>query len=44
MDYNSFLKNKGIKVTKGRLAILDFLSKAEKSLTVDVIYEDCSEI
>lgn len=44
MDYNNFLKNKGIKVTKGRVAILDFLSKAEKSLTVDTIYEECKSV
>lgn len=44
MDYNNFLKSKGIKVTKGRVAILDFLSKAEKSLTVDTIYEECKSV
>ena len=36
MDYNNFLKSKGIKVTKGRVAILDFLSKAEKSPKINL--------
>ena len=32
MDYNNFLKNKGIKVTKGRVAILDFCQRQKKAL------------
>ena len=41
MNLNDFLKNKGLKVTKGRIAILETLSTAHKSLSVENILEEC---
>lgn len=39
MDSNVLLKNKGLKVTKARVAILNILSDSDHSLTVEMIFE-----
>jgi Fe2+ or Zn2+ uptake regulation protein len=41
MEYNDFLKKYELKITKGRIAILKVLSKVQKSIEVDAIYEEC---
>lgn len=41
MNFDEFLKNKGLKVTKGRVAILNALYNSDKSLSVESILEDC---
>ncbi|MGN0143665.1 MAG: Fur family transcriptional regulator [Clostridium sp.] len=38
MESQEFLKSKNIKVTKGRLEILDILKKSESSLSAEKIY------
>ncbi|WP_396136383.1 Fur family transcriptional regulator [Clostridium sp. SHJSY1] len=39
--FNDFLKRYGLKVTKGRIAILEVLTKANKSMGADAIFEEC---
>ena len=41
MNFNDFLKQKGVKVTKGRVMILQVLSKANKSMNVENILDEC---
>lgn len=41
MDFNNFLKEKELKVTKARLGILDVLSNSKNSLTVEEILYNC---
>lgn len=41
MDSGALLKKNNIKVTKGRLNILEILLNSEDALTVDDIYEMC---
>lgn len=43
MEFSDLLKKKGIKVTKGRMAILYVLSKANKSMEVESIYDKCKK-
>lgn len=43
MNYSDFLRDRGIKITKGRIAILNFLANNNKSVTVDSIYEECKK-
>lgn len=43
MDLETYLKNNNIKVTKGRLNILEILLNSEDALTVDYIYEQCKK-
>ena len=43
MNFNDFLKKKGVKVTKGRVMILQVLFSANKSLNVENILEECKE-
>ena len=43
MDYISLLKNKGLKVTKGRLAILQILFQANKDITAEAILLQCKK-
>ncbi|MEQ8155898.1 MAG: Fur family transcriptional regulator [Clostridiaceae bacterium] len=38
MEYEKFLKEKNIKITKGRVAILGILEASSKSLTAEDIY------
>ena len=38
VESQEFLKSKNIKITKGRLEILDILKSAENSLSVENIY------
>ena len=41
MEYNDYLKTHGLKVTRGRVAILKILVKAHKSMEVESIFEEC---
>lgn len=41
MELERFLKKNNIKVTKGRLNILNVLLESEDAVTVDYIYEQC---
>lgn len=41
MEYGDYLKRHGLKVTKGRVAILKILVKADKSMEVEQMYEEC---
>ena len=42
MDYNSILKKQGLKVTKGRVAILNILfENKDIDITAEFIYERC---
>ncbi len=41
MDIEAYLKKSSIKVTKGRLNILQILLNSEDALSVDYIYEQC---
>lgn len=41
MNFNDFLKNKGLKVTRGRIEILHVLSQADKSMSVEAILDEC---
>lgn len=41
MNLNDFLRDRGIKVTKGRIAILKILLNANKSMSVESILEEC---
>lgn len=43
MDYNHFLKSNCLKVTKGRLAILEVLTSSEKSITAEAVFEECKK-
>ncbi|MBC8061884.1 MAG: transcriptional repressor [Clostridiaceae bacterium] len=41
MDIRLYLKEKNIKVTKGRVFILDVLEKSEAAISADYIFEKC---
>lgn len=41
MNFDSFLKNKGLKVTKARIAILNVLTNSQKSLSAECILDEC---
>ena len=41
MDIKLYLKERNIKVTKGRVFILDMLKKLEAAVSVDYIVEEC---
>lgn len=41
MEWKNYLRNKNIKITKGRIKILDILNKADKALNVQEIYDYC---
>lgn len=43
MNYTNFLKSKGLKVTKGRIAILQVLFELNKDITADVIFSECKK-
>lgn len=43
MNFIAFLKGKEIKVTKGRVAILEVLCKSYSGLTAEFILEKCKE-
>lgn len=43
MDYSNFLKSRGLKVTKGRSAILEILTASDKSITAESIFEECKK-
>lgn len=43
MDLEGFLKKNCIKVTKGRLAVLDILINSEDAVTVDYLFEECKK-
>lgn len=43
MDYSGFLKSRGLKVTKGRAAILEILAASNKSITAETIFEECKK-
>lgn len=43
MNFDRFLKSKELKVTKGRIAILKALYKADRSLSVENILEECKK-
>lgn len=39
--FNDLLKRYGLKITKGRVAILSVLSRTNKSIGADAIFEEC---
>lgn len=39
MNINNFLKSKGLKITKARVAILEVLHKTDHSMSAEMIYE-----
>lgn len=41
MEFNNLLKRYGLKITKGRLAILKVLTKAKQSISAETIFEQC---
>lgn len=41
MDIKLYLKEKNIKITKGRVFILDMLEKAEAAVSADYIFDKC---
>jgi len=43
MDSILYLKNQKMKVTKGRIAIIDMLMNSKKAVTVEDIFEHCKE-
>lgn len=43
MNFNNFLKDKGLKVTRGRVAILNVLLNADKSMSAESILDECKE-
>ena len=43
MDLQKFLKDKGLKVTKGRLQILEILCAIKKGITAEFIFEQCKK-
>ena len=43
MEIEKFLKDKNIKITKGRLAIYNILKKNKNSINADYIYEECKK-
>lgn len=43
MEVEQYLKKKGIKVTKGRVNILDILCKANDAINVDYIFSECKK-
>lgn len=44
MNFEDILKNNNLKVTKGRKAILEILSKSDKSLGAETILNECKEM
>ncbi|SHE72303.1 Fur family transcriptional regulator [Clostridium fallax] len=44
MEIRDLLREKGIKITKGRIAIYNIIKNSDKSLTADNIYDKCKEI
>ncbi len=43
MEFGQFLKERGIKTTKGRLCVLEILASSEDSISADNIYEKTLE-
>jgi Fur family ferric uptake transcriptional regulator len=43
MNYRLFFKEKHIKATKGRILILDILTKSNEAISADKIFEICKE-
>lgn len=43
MDCKEYLQSKNIKITKGRIKILELLNKAKKALSVNDIYYYCKD-
>lgn len=43
MNYRLFFKEKHIKTTKGRILILDILTKSNEAVSADKIFEICKE-
>ncbi|ATD54581.1 Fur family transcriptional regulator [Clostridium chauvoei] len=43
MEWTTFLKDRDIKVTKGRIALLNILENSESGLTADDLYEECKK-
>lgn len=43
MNLQKFLKDKGLKVTKGRLQILEILCAIKKGITAEFIFEQCKK-
>lgn len=41
MDWKSYLKKNGIKVTKARIALLNILEKVSKGISAENLYEEC---
>lgn len=41
MSFEEILKKNDLKITKGRKAILEILSKADKSIDAEVIFNEC---
>ncbi|WP_027626179.1 Fur family transcriptional regulator [Clostridium lundense] len=41
MNIEEFLRNNGIKVTKGRINIIEILQECNSAVTVEYIYEQC---
>ena len=43
MIWQSYLKEKGIRVTAGRISILNIISASNKGLSAEVIYTECKK-
>ncbi|AGK98722.1 Fur family transcriptional regulator [Clostridium pasteurianum] len=43
MDYEAFLKERKIKVTQGRVIILEIIDNYSQAISADNIYEQCKE-
>ena len=43
MDYEAFLKERKIKVTRGRIIILEIIDNSSQAISADNIYEQCKE-
>ena len=43
MEIEKFLKDKNIKITKGRITIYNILKKNNASINADYIYEECKK-
>ncbi|AYE33484.1 Fur family transcriptional regulator [Clostridium septicum] len=41
MEWKTFLKEKEIKVTKGRVALLNILESSDSGLSADDLYDEC---
>lgn len=44
METKDLLKEKGIKITRGRIVIYNIIKSSDRSLTADNIYEKCKEV